>query len=424
MPAAFADRVYLAALGSEDVSAAFGEGYETANEPPAVSSLLRSLADTHAWATRDTDVLATMERGDYVLFHRDWGLRYVAQVWATTADSDAVARHTEVSDPAGEWGLVTLTNVQPALDHVSLLSLDAEAARSDDSLYQFSTAVSRDLRERFGTAARLVEETVENPLEFDVPPGGTPPDRRPESPTTTPGGTEDEPGRLPTPGTFVDAHLDSLAAVRTSAWRVLGLGAFLLAATLVVIGRYRPTGGDPFVLTAAVAAGVGSLAVGAAFAAAVALQGTISPRPGLGALTREYTGAVQRANANGETGHAAAHLAARVQAYCRHVDARTRRYGLAVAAGAVGVLAGNVLVAYGLLAQVSTSLDTVSVVPLVAFPVLVVAATVALARRSLRQVLPDRSAESPPAAKSTESAFVGRLDAIERRLNAFVTRFR
>ena len=245
MPGDFAARVYLAALGSQDLVDAFGEGYETAAEPPAVSGLLRSLSDTHAWATRERDVVADLERGDYVVFHRDWGLRAVGQVWSTTADSDEVARHTELDDPAGEWGLVTLTNVQPALDHVSLLSLDVDDARQDRSLYRFDDDTAAGLRSRYTTPARFVEETVANPLAFDVPPGGTPPDRRPAPPERTSDGFE-------LPDTPVEAHLDALDDVRTTAFRVLALGSFLLAATLAVLERYRVDPEAPFAFTPAV----------------------------------------------------------------------------------------------------------------------------------------------------------------------------
>lgn len=423
MPANFTDRVYLAALGSEDVTAAFGEGYATATQPPAVSGLLRSLGDTHVWATRSTEVLATMERGDYVLFHRGWGVRCVAQVWATTADSDEVARHTQLADPAGEWGAVTLTNVQPALDHVALASIDAQDARQDRSLYQFPSVVADDLRAEFTTPARLVEELVADPLQFDVPPGGDPPDQRPEPSTPATSAHSADTSALPDPDGILGAQLDGLDNVRTAAWRVLGLGAFLLVATLAVAGRYRPPDGSPFVLTEAVAAGVSSLAVGAAIAAAIALQGAIEPRPGLGALASEYAGATRRASTTGSA-DGAAHLAARVESYCEFLATRTQRLGIAVATAATGVFVGNVLLAYGIGVQVSTSVRPLSVVPLAGFPLLVVLATAVLARRSLRAVFTDVTSSLTDAENASAHTLTDRLAGVKRAVAGLVERVR
>ncbi|MFC3476949.1 hypothetical protein [Halobacterium litoreum] len=417
MPADIADRVYLASLDSEDLAAAFGDGYETATEPPAVSGLLRSLADTHAWATRDTDVLASLDRGDYVLFHRDWGLRAVGQVWSTTADSDEVARHTAVDDPAGEWGVVTLTNVQPALDTVSLLSLDAGDAQRDRSLYRIEDAVARDLRSRFTTPARLIEETVANPLAFDVPPGGTPPDRRPDPP---------ENGRdtaVSTPETAVSAHLDALDGVRTTAWRVLALGAFLVAATLAVVQQYRPADGDPFSLTLPVSAGVVAVGVGGALAVGVVLHGALKPRPGLGRFTREQTGATRRAGATESGSDASAHLANATRAYCAHLAHLTRRLGAVTAVAAVGVVVGAVYLAYGLGVQVSPAVRPLSLVALAVFPALAVAATLyAFRRRVVDAVgdLPDLGAGVPSPARS----LADRADAAKRRVSEVASRIK
>ncbi|MUV59687.1 hypothetical protein [Halobacterium sp. CBA1126] len=402
MPADFADSVYLASLNSEDLTDAFGEGYATAAAPPAVSGLLRSLADTHAWATRDTDVLADLDRGDYVFFHREFGLRCVGQVWATTADSDEVARYTDLAAPAGEWGVVTLTNVQPALDHVSLLSLGMDDARRDDSLYRLPAGVAADLRAEYTTPARLVEDAVENPLAFDVPPGGTPGDRRPDpepvdsgAPAVT--GTE----------TVLDAHLDALDGVRAVAWRVLGLAAFLLAATLAVVAVFRPPSGDRLVLTEPVSAGVAAVAVGTAVAAGVVVHGAVAPRPGLAAFTREQTAAVRRAGATESRSDAAAHVAGKVEAFCTHLAARTRRLGFAVAAATVAVLVGCVYVAYGLGVQVSPSVEPLSLAALAGFPVLVVAAALVVVRHHLRASLPERSSDSRGRFPSSASASPG-----------------
>jgi hypothetical protein len=413
MPADIADRVYLAALGSADLTDAFGDGYDTATEPPAVSDLLRSLADTHVWATREKSVLADLDRGDYVLFHRNWGVRAVGQVWATTADSDEVARLTDADDPAGEWGVVTLTNVQQALDHVSLLSLDAGDALEDSSLYRFDDAVAASLGRRFTTPARFVEETVENPLEFDVPPGGTPPDRRPDSP-------DDGGGTVAFDDVSLDAHVDALDGVRTLAWRVLALGAFLLAATLAVVQRYRPADGNPFTLTPPVSAGVAAVCVGAALAAGVVVHGAVSPRPGLVRLTREHAGAVRRAGRRESGSDATVHVADTVEAYCAHLHRQTRRLGLAAAGATVGVLVGCVYVAYGLGVQVSPAVEPLSVVALVGFPLLVVAATLLAVRRYVRSLLPDAGAR-PTLPRFSVSSTVG---AVRRRLSMLTARFR
>lgn len=417
MPADFADSVYLASLASGDLTDAFGDGYETAAEPPAVSALLRSLANTHAWATRETDVLADLDRGDYVFFHREFGLRCVGQVWATTADSGEVARHTGIEEPAGEWGVVTLTNVQPALDHVSLLSLGMDDARRNDSLYRLSDDVARDLREEYTTPARLVEDAVADPLAFDVPPGGTPGDRRPEPELFEQGA----PGVTGTE-TILDAHLDALDGVRVAAWRVLGLAAFLLAATLAVVARYRPPDGSRLVLTPTVSAGVAAVLAGAAVATGVAVHAAVAPRPGLAAFTREQTAAVRRAGATESRGDAVTHVAGKVEAFCSHLDARTRRLGLAVAVATVAVLVGCVYVAYGLGVQVSPSVEPLSVVALAGFPVLVVLAALVVVRHRVRAVLPERSSESAGSSPSTSIA--GRLDAVRRRVSGLTGRFR
>ncbi|MFB6071641.1 MAG: hypothetical protein ABEJ88_01595 [Halobacterium sp.] len=430
MPADFADRVYLAALDSEDLTTAFGDGYETATEPPAVSGLLRSLADTHAWATRNTDVVASLERGDYVLFHRDWGLRAVGQVWATTADSAEVARHTDLEDPAGEWGVVTLTNVQPALDHVSLLSLDAGDARRDESLYRLEDAVAADLRSRYTTPARFVEETVENPLAFDVPPGGTPPDRRPDPPDAGNASVTD-------PGDAVDAHLDALDGVRSVAWRTLALGAFLLAATLAVAQQYRPATGDPFELSTTVALGVLAVGVGAAFAVGVVLHGALRPRPGLAGFTRERAGAHQRAGRTEAGSDAASHVANATRSYSAYLDRLAGRLGAVAATGVVAVLVGSVYVAYGLAVQVSTAVRPLSVVALAVFPALVAAVTLYALRRRLGDLLPGVSAVAdaapslpdatpslPDAVGSLPDAVASRARSVKRRLGSLAGRRR
>lgn len=374
MTADVADRVYLAALDGEDVSRAFGEGFDTATEPPAVTDLLRSLADTRVWATRETAVLAELDRGDYVVFHRDWGIRCVAQVWATTADSDDVAAHTGVDEPAGEWGLVTLTNVQRALDHVSLLSLDAGDAQREASLYRIAPDVAADLESRFTTPARLVEELVPDPLAFDVPPGGTPPDRRPDAERPAGGASAGDADAL------LDAHLDALDGVHRTAWRTLALGGFLFAATLALAARYRPPGGDPFALSATVGAGALALGVGAAVAAGVAVHGVVSPRPGLDAFASEHAAATARAGRTERGSDAAAHLGARLDDLTTDLAAHTRRLGLAVAASTVAVLVGCVYVAYGLAAQVSTAVRPLSVAVLVGFPLAVVAVAALVVR--------------------------------------------
>ncbi|WP_336037843.1 hypothetical protein [Halobacterium yunchengense] len=427
MPPAFADRVYLASLDSEDLAAAFGDGYDAAVEPPAVSDLLRSLADTHAWATRETEVVAELSRGDYVCFHRDFGLRSVGQVWATTADSDEVARYTGLDDPAGEWAVVTLTNVQPALDHVSLLSLGMDDARRSASLYGLDDDTARALRESYTTPARLVEDAVADPLAFDVPPGGTPPDRRPD-PVDASG--FDETAGAPVSGTetVLGAHLDALDGVRATAWRVLALAAFLLAATLAVVARYRPPTGPRLTLTAPVSAGVAAVALGGAVATGVAVHAAVAPRPGLGAFTREQAAAVRRAGATESPGEAATHVAGRLEAFCRHLDARTRRLGLAVAAATVAVLVGCVYVAYGLGVQVSPSVEPLSAPALVGFPLVVVAASLAVVRRHLAGALPGRPRSAradAPSRRSASTAGLGaRLDALRARLGALAARLR
>ncbi|SEW29767.1 hypothetical protein [Halobacterium jilantaiense] len=420
MPGDFAARVYLAALGSQDLADAFGEGYETAAEPPAVSGLLRSLSDTHAWATRETDVVADLERGDYVVFHRDWGLRAVGQVWSTTADSDEVARHTRLDDPAGEWGLVTLTNVQPALDHVSLKSLDVDDARRSLSLYRFDDDTAADLRARYTTPARFVEELVANPLAFDVPPGGTPPDRRPES-------TGRASDSLDLPDTPVDAHLDALDDVRATAFRVLALGSFLLAATLAVVERYRVNPESSFAFTPAVWLGIAGLVVGGALATGVVVHGALRPRPGLPAFTREQTGAVERAGTTDRGADAASHVASTTRAYCAHLHTVTRRVGVATAAATVGVLGGSVYVAYGLAAQVTSAIRPLSPVALVGFPVLCVAAAAyVLAQHSDLPTpnLPSVSVPDVPRPPGVGDALAARLDALRRRLASFAGRLR
>jgi hypothetical protein len=420
MPADFADSVYLASLTSEDLTDAFGKGYATAAEPPAVSDLLRSLADTHAWATRNTDVLTALDRGDYVFFHHEFGLRCVGQVWATTADSSEVARYTDIEEPAGEWGVVTLTNVQPALDHVSLLSLGMDDARRDDSLYRLPEAVAADLRVEYTTPARLVEDAVADPLAFDVPPGGTPGDRRPdpepfEASTSAVTGTE----------TLLDAHLDALDGVRAVAWRVLGLTAFLLAATLAVVAVFRPPTGSRIVLTGTVSVGVAAVAVGTAIAAGVAVHAAVAPRPGLAAFTREQTAAVQRAGTSESHGDAATHVAGKVEAFCTHLAARTRRLGFAVAAATVTVLVGCVYVAYGLGVQVSPSVEPLSTVALAGFPVLVVSAALVVVRHHVRAVLPERSTDASGGGPSSpEASFGERLDGLKRRVSGLTGRFR
>lgn len=419
----FADRVYLASLDSADLPDAFGDGYETAAEPPAVADLLRSLADTHAWATRDTDVLATLDRGDYVVFHRDFGVRAVGQVWATTADSDEVARHTELDDPAGEWGLVTLTNVQSALDHVSLLSLDADDARQTRSLYRFDDDTAADLRGRFTTPARFVEELVANPLAFDVPPGGTPADRRPDPPTPDAGGAS-------LPDAPVDAHLDALDAVRTTAWRVLALGAFLMAATLGVIQTYRVSPDQAFSLTPTVAGGVAAVCVGAALATGVVLHGALTPRPGLPGFTREHANAVKRAGRTERGGDAASHLAGATASYCAHLHAVTRRVGIAVASATVGILVGAVYVAYGLGVQVSPELRPLGAVALGVFPALAVVATLYSLRQHVGSLVPSGPtgaglpSPSLPDVPSVGGAVAGAVDSVRRRVASLAGRIR
>lgn len=417
----FADRVYLAALGSPDFADFADGGHETAVGPPAVSDLLRSLSDTRVWATRESGLVADLDRGDYVVFHRNWGLRAVGQVWSTTADSDEVAQYTGLDDPTGEWAVVTLTNVQPALDHVSLLSLDVDDARETRSLYRFDDDTAADLAARFTTPARFVEELVANPLAFDVPPGGTPPDRRPDSGAGSGGGFE-------VPGTAVEAQLDALDAVRTSAWRVLGFGAFLLAATLAVVERYRVSPEEPFSFTPTVWLGVAGLAVGGALATAVVVHGSLRPRPGLPAFTREQTGAVRRAGTTEDGADAAGHAASAAAAYCSHLHDVTRRLGAATAAAAVGVLGGVVYVAYGLGAQVTTAIRPLSAVALAGFPALVLAASVGVLAQHddvPAPSLPDVGVpELPdfPELLVVAGAVSARLDALRRRLSALTGR--
>ena len=419
----FADRVYLAALGSPDFVDVFGDGNETAVGPPAVSGLLRSLSDTHVWATRETDLVADLDRGDYVAFHRNWGLRSVGQVWSTTADSDEVARHTPLEDPAGEWALVTLTNVQPALDHVSLLSLDVDDTRETRSLYRFDDDTAAALRARYTTPGRFVEELVANPLAFDVPPGGTPPDRRPDA-SAQPG------GEFELPDTAVEAQLDALDAVRTSAWRVLAFGAFLLAATLAVVERYRVSPGESFSFTPTVWLGVAALAVGGALATAVIVHGSLRPRPGLPTFTREQVGAVRRAGATDRGADAAGHAASAAAAYCSHLHGVTRRLGVVTATAAVGVLGGVVYVAYGLGTQVTSALRPLSAVALAGFPALVLVASVAvLAQHEDLPTprIPDIGVPDLPAVPSLPavgSAVSARLDALKRRVSALTGRNR
>lgn len=430
MAADFADRVYLASLDSGELAAAFGDGHETAAAPPAVSGLLRSLADTHAWATRETDVVADLERGDYVCFHRDFGLRSVGQVWATTADSDDVARHTNVQEPAGEWGVVTLTNVQPALDTVSLMSLGMDDARRDASLYRLDSDVATALRSTYTTPARLVEEAVANPLEFDVPPGGTPADRRPTSSTASSPAPGRDLGASAVTGTetVLSAHLDALDGVRTAAWRVLALAAFLLVATLAVVARYRPPSGPRLVLNTPVTAGVAAVVAGAAVATGVAVHAAVAPRPGLGAFTSEQAAAVRRAGTTESAGDAATHVASKVEAFCRHLEGRTRRLGAAVAAATLAVLVGCVYVAYGLGVQVSPSVEPLSLVALVGFPVVVVAATLFVVRHHLAALLPDSSwsvlAGRVPSPTLPALALGERIGAVKRRLSRLGARLR
>ncbi|MCF2165299.1 MULTISPECIES: hypothetical protein [Halobacterium] len=418
----FADHVYLAALHSPEFTDAFGADYTTAVEPPRVSSLVRSLSDTHAWATRETNVVADLERGDYVVFHREWGVRAVGQVWSVSVDSDDVARHTALTDPAGGWGVVTLTNVQPALDHVSLKSLGIDDVRTSRSLYRLSNdGTTADLSGRYRTAARFVEELVENPLAFDVPPGGTPPDRRPAPPGQAGGGVS----LLDTP---VEAHLDALDRVRATAWRVLALGVVLLAATLGVVERYRVAPEEPFAFTPAVWVGVGALAVGAALATGVVVHGSLRPRPGLPTFTREQTGAVERAGVTDRDSDAAGHAAATAAAYCSHIHAITRRLGAATGTAAVGVLAGAVYLAYGLGAQVTTAIRPLSVVAFVGFPALIVAALgYAFAVHTdhrLRSVSVGELSASLPAVPRMGAAVTARVRALTRRLFAFAERHR
>lgn len=426
----FADRVYLASLDSRDLAAAFGDRYETAAAPPAVSGLLRSLADTHAWATRETGVVADLERGDYVCFHRGFGLRSVGQVWATTADSDEVARHTNIEEPAGEWGVVTLTNVQSALDTVSLVSLGMADARHDKSLYRLDSDVDGALRSAYTTPARLVEDVVANPLAFDVPPSGTPADRRPSSrPESSPPSTAD-PGASAVNGTetVLEAHLDALDGVRTAAWRVLALAAFLLVATLAVAARYRPPSGPRLVLNTPVSAGVAAVVAGAAVATGVAVHAAAAPRPGLGAFTREHAAAVRRAGTTESAGDAATHVASRAESFCRHLEARTRRLGAAVAAATIAVLVGCVYVAYGLGVQVSPSFEALSLVSLVGFPVLVVAATLYVVRHQIAVLTPDSSRSAVlgrvPSPTLPALGIGERIGGVKRRLSRLRARIR
>lgn len=413
MTADVASRVYLAALDSEDGPEAFGDAVETATEPPEVTDLLRSLADTRVWATRETDVLSELQRGDYVLFHRDWGLRCVAQVWSTTADSDAVAAHTDVEDAAGEWALVTLTNAQQALDHVSLLSLDVGDTHQTKSLYRIDDDAAADLEARFTTPARFVEETVPNPLEFDVPPGGTPPDRRPD------------PEHFPSPGDEVagnanrtlDVHVDALDGVRKAAWRLLALAAFLLAATLAVVAQYRPPGSDPLYLSTVVAAGLAAVGAGAAAAAGVAVHGVVSSRPGLAEFAREQAGAAKRAGATESASDAATHVARRFDDLCADLATRTRRLGLVVAGATVAVLVGSVYVAYGLAVQVSTSVQPLPTAALVGFPVGVLALTAIV-------VLAGRSRGGTTDVADRLHAAKRRLSSLPRRLSSLPQRLR
>ncbi|WP_232686034.1 hypothetical protein [Halobacterium zhouii] len=419
-----ASRAYLAALDTEDAREAFGDAVETAAEPPAVTDLLRSLGDTRVWATRETDVLSELDRGDYVLFHRDWGLRCVAQVWSTTADSDAVAAHTDLENPAGEWGIVTLTNAQRALDHVSLLSLDVGDAQRAKSLYRIDPEVATDVESRFTTAARFVEETVPDPLAFDVPPGGTPPDRRPE-PERRPDAKGASGGSIPGDADHVlDAHLDGLDGVRTAAWRLLALGAFLLGATLAVVAQYRPPDGDPFYVSTTVAAGVLAVAVGGAAAVGVAVHGVVASRPGLDSFTREHAAASRRAGRAESDSDAATHVARRLEDLCADLDARTRRLGLVVAGATVAVLVGCVYVAYGLTAQVSGAVEPGSALVLAGFPLAVLAATLTIVRRHVGGLVGDRLPGVRGAFSTPDGSVADRLDALKRRVASLPQRLR
>jgi len=155
----------------------------------------------------------------------------------------------------------------------------------------------------------------------------------------------------------LDAHVDALDGVRTLAWRVLALGAFMLAATLAVVQRYRPADGNPFTLTPPVSAGVAAVCVGAALAAGVVVHGALSPRPGLARFTREHAGATRRAGRRESSGDSTVHVADTVEAYCAHLHRQTRRLGFAAAGATVAILVGCVYVAYGLGAQVSPAVE-------------------------------------------------------------------
>jgi len=361
----FRRRFFLASLGAPGAVEAFGE--EPRREPSRATELVRTLSDTRVWACNDPDLLADVERGDFVLFHDATGVRGVAQVWSVSGTPSDVERFTTLEGPEASWGVVTVTNWQAAKDYVSLLSLGLRDVRRDDLLYRIETEDTLDsLARAYGTPYAMLADVVHDPLQFDVPPDGTPSDRRPVTHAPTP-------PSMPTPDdSLLLERYRSLADATRLAWGAIAVVA--VAVALALAGATTIPHSEPIQLDTLLATGFAALTLAVAIAVGVLVRGALNPRPGLAAVRAVaertdtalagMTDARSRAEVlshRAEAAHDAADVAA---------AAATRR-GRAAAVALVAAIVGGVALGYGVAVQVSDALAPVAPMLAVGVPLLV-----------------------------------------------------
>lgn len=361
----FRRRFSLASLDAPRAVAAFGD--EPRRGPWEATSLVRTLSDTRVWVCDDRDVLAGLERGDFVLFHDTTGVRGVAQVWSVSGDPDQVRRFTELDAVDESWGLVTLTNWQQAKDFVSLLSLGLREVSRPDLLYRVEDEDTLDdLSREYGTPYAMLADVVPDPLQFDVPPDGTPSDRRPV--TAAPSAP-----MLPTvDDTLLVEQYQRLAGLTRLAWGAIAVVTVALA--LALAGAVTIPHSEPVQLTSVLGLGLALLALAVAIAAGVLVRSALDPLPGLAAV-RAVAERTDTALAGMTDARSRAEVVThRTDASHEAGEVATtaiRRRGIAASVALVTALVGGVVLGYGVGVQVSTALDPIAPLVAVGVPVLV-----------------------------------------------------
>lgn len=374
----FASATVLASLDAADAERAFGAGAIREDTPPSVTDMVRSAVDTRVWATTAVDVAEGLDRGDFVIFHRAQGVRGVAQVWSVSADREDVRRLTALDDDDladDRWAVVTLTNFQLPKDLVALAKVGLHDVARRESLYRIEdVSTLTALQERYTTPMFLVQEVVENPLAFDVPPSGgaVPPRKTPADPVET------GPTSTPDLGGLADVLTQQYASrdeqTRRGGLVVLAglLGAIFLLGMVVTVGTAVPGGVG---MSTVVRLGLLLFGGGMAVATGTMVVGAWLPRPGLGSLQQTHLQAADVLSADTDVGTRAA-IAKRLAREQVQVAQRLERsatwLGGGVALSLFAVTVGLVYLAFGIGAQVEPAIGRYAPVVLVAYPWLVI----------------------------------------------------